>query len=70
MKTIQKAPGRKAGRGGYSVPKAAYPEIYQLHMSGQVCAADIGKPYGISASGVRTLVKRCRENPALLEVNG
>jgi hypothetical protein len=45
MRGIEKKTGRKAGRGGISVPKSAYPEIYRLHQSGLICAADIGKKF-------------------------
>lgn len=59
--------GRKPGKGNVNVPHSAYPEIYRLFTEGQTCTADIGRPYGITASGVRSLVDRCRANPALLE---
>lgn len=59
--------GRKPGKGNFNVPRSAYPEIYRLFIEGQTCAADIGKAYGITAPGVRSLVGRCRANPALLE---
>jgi hypothetical protein len=56
--------GRKPN--SVNVPRSAYPEIYRLHEQGQMCAHDIGEPYGITACGIRTLVDRCRANPALL----
>lgn len=68
MRGIEKKTGRKAGRGGINVPKSAYPEIYRLHQSGQICAADIGKKFDLSAAGVRSLVARCKHNPSLLVV--
>jgi|GEM_PF-6287038 hypothetical protein len=67
MRGIEKKTGRKAGRGGICVPKSAYPEIYRLHQSGQICAADIGKKFDLSPQGVRCLVQRCKHTPALLE---
>lgn len=60
--------GRKPGKGNFNVPHEAYPEIYRLFMEGQTCTTDIGRPYGITAAGVRSLVDRCRANPALLEI--
>ena len=60
---------RKTGRrqGSMSTPRALYPEIYALYHKGEWCAVDIGKKYGLTAAGVRSLVNRCRRDPSLLE---
>lgn len=52
-----------------NVPRSAYPKIYGLYLSGKMCARDIGKEWGIGASGVRSLVQRCKKDPSLLEVS-
>jgi hypothetical protein len=52
----------------HNVPRSAYPEIVRRQQSGLECAADIGRAFGIRPQSVRSLVKRCREHPELLEV--
>jgi len=64
-----KPKGRRCGRtNDQCVPHAAYADIFRQHQSGEMIASEIGKPYQLSAAGVRTLVKRCKEHPELLLV--
>ena len=50
-----------------NVARSDYPEIFRLHQENIMCAHDIGEKFGIGAAGVRSLIKRCKENPRLLE---
>lgn len=59
---------KSRGRRGHTpnVPRSAYRDVYERYTSGQECAKSISDDYGILPSSVRSLVKRCRLNPALM----
>jgi hypothetical protein len=50
-----------------NIPRSAYPEIVRKFESGEELAADIGRPYKVGPVAIRSLVRRCKAHPELLE---